>query len=63
MKFVAQFDVTSNQNWEKGVPVTNIFDSNATLAEIEEWVRSNTGAGQYQYHRCSDIRISIIKED
>lgn len=63
MKFVAQFDVTSNQNWEKGVPVTNIFDSDTTLAEIENWIRNNTGFDQYGYHRCSDVRISIIKED
>lgn len=26
-------------------------------------VRSNTGIGQYGYHRSSDIRISVIKED
>lgn len=63
MKFVAQFDVISNQNWEKGIPVTNVFDSDTTLAEIYDWVRSNTGINQYQYHRSSDIRISIIKED
>lgn len=63
MKFVAQFDVISNQNWENGIPVTNVFDSDTTLAEIYDWVRSNTGTDQYQYHRSSDIRISIIKED
>lgn len=59
MKFIVQFDVTSNQNWERGVPPTKVFAPDTTLEEMYKWVKSCLGGGQYGYHRTSEIRISL----
>lgn len=62
MRIVAQFDLIWNQTYDKGVPATKIFEPDATLADVADWVNSVTkDGGQYGWMRMSDIRLSITE--